>query len=214
MPFLLRPATSADIPRLREIIQASVRTLQAADYTPAQLEGALESVYGVDTQLIADGTYFAVVRVAARVDDEPAELEGFVAAVFRPPSQPPATPPGPPPTIVACGGWSKRKTLYGGDQFAQREDSLLDPALDAAKIRAFFVRPQFARRGLGTLILAACEDAARAAGFTRLEMGSTLTGVAFYRAQGYAPLENLQVPLSNGEMLPIVKMSKEFKREF
>src|SRR5580704_8151354 len=127
MPFLLRPAAPADIPQLREIIHASVRTLQAADYTPAQLEGALESVYGVDTQLIADGTYFAVVRVAARVDDEPAKPEGFVAAVFRPPSQPPATPPGPPPTIVACGGWSKRKTLYGGDQFAQREDSLLDP---------------------------------------------------------------------------------------
>ena len=211
MPFLLRPATPEDIPRLREIIQASVRTLQAADYTPAQIAGALESVYGVDTQLIADGTYFART---ARIDDEPAEPEGFVAAVFRPPSQPPATPPGPPPAIVACGGWSKRKTLYGGDQFAQREDSLLDPARDAAKIRAFFVHPQYARRGLGTLILAACEDAARAAGFTRLEMGSTLTGVPFYRAQGYAPLENLQVPLSNGEMLPIVKMSKEFKREF
>jgi GNAT superfamily N-acetyltransferase len=214
MPFLLRPATSADIPRLREIIQASVRTLQAADYTPAQLEGALESVYGVDTQLIADNTYFAVVCVAARVDDEPAELEGFVAAVFRPPSQPPAT-PAPPAShsIIACGGWSKRKTLYGGDQFAQREDSLLDPARDAAKIRAFFVHPQWARRGLGTLILEACERAARAAGFSRLEMGSTLTGVAFYRSKGYVALENLQVPLSNGEMLAIVRMAKEIKRE-
>ena len=208
MPFLLRPAAPEDIPRLREIIQASVRTLQAADYTPAQIAGALESVYGVDTQLIADGTYFAVAHI-----DEPAEPEGFVAAVFRPPSQPPATPPGPLPAIVACGGWSKRKTLYGGDQFAQREDSLLDPARDAAKIRAFFVHPQYARRGLGTLILAACENAARAAGFSRLEMGSTLTGVAFYRSKGYVALENLQVPLANGEMLPIVKMSKEIKRE-
>jgi GNAT superfamily N-acetyltransferase len=209
MPILLRPATPADIPRLREIIQASVRTLQAADYTPAQLEGALESVYGVDTQLIADGTYFAVLHI-----DDPTPPAGFVAAVFRPPSQPPAT-PAPPAShsIVACGGWSKRKTLYGGDQFAQREDSLLDPARDAAKIRAFFVHPQFARRGLGTLILAACEDAARAAGFSRLEMGSTLTGVPFYRAHGYAALENLQVPLSNGEMLPIVRMAKEIKRE-
>ena len=89
--------------------------------------------------------------------------------------------------VVACGGWSKRKTLYGGDQYAAREDTLLDPARDAAKIRAFFVHPQWARRGIATLILAACEQAARAAGFTRLEMGSTLTGVAFYRAQGYAP---------------------------
>ena len=116
--------------------------------------------------------------------------------------------------LTACGGWSKRKTLFGGDQFAQREDSLLDPARDAAKIRAFFVHPQWARRGIGALILEACENAARAAGFTRLEMGSTLTGVAFYRAHGYAALENLQVPLSNGEMLPIVRMAKEIKREF
>jgi len=210
MPFLLRPATSADIPRLREIIQASVRTLQAADYTPAQIAGALESVYGVDTQLIADNTYFAVLHI-----DDPTPPAGFVAAVFRPPSQPPAT-PAPPAShsIIACGGWSKRKTLYGGDQFAQREDSLLDPARDAAKIRAFFVHPQYARRGIATLILEACERAARAAGFTRLEMGSTLTGVAFYRSKGYVALENLQVPLSNGEMLPIVRMAKEIKRDF
>jgi GNAT superfamily N-acetyltransferase len=191
MNFLLRPATLEDIPRLREIIQASVRTLQAADYTPAQLEGALESVYGVDTQLIADGTYFVVQP--AREHAEPGSATS---------------------AIVACGGWSKRKTLYGGDQFAQREDSLLDPARDAAKIRAFFVHPQFARRGLGTLILAACEDAARAAGFSRLEMGSTLTGVPFYRAKGYLPQENLQVLLTNGGMLPIVRMAKEIKPEF
>jgi GNAT superfamily N-acetyltransferase len=181
----IRKAVAADVPRLREIIEASVRGLQANDYSPAQIEGALRSVYGVDSQLIADGTYLVAEDILQR--DR---------------------------VIAACGGWSQRKTLYGGDQYARREDSLLDPARDAAKIRAFFVHPQFARRGLGTLILAACEDAARAAGFTRLEMGSTLTGVAFYRAQGYAPLENLQVPLSNGEMLPIVKMSKEFKREF
>ena len=193
MPFLLRPATLEDIPRLREIIHASVRTLQAPDYTPAQLEGALESVYGVDTQLIADGTYFAAEATAP----DP-RITNHQSRITLP---------------VACGGWSKRKTLFGGDQFAQREDSLLDPARDAAKIRAFFVHPQCARRGIGTLILEACERAARAAGFTRLEMGSTLTGVAFYRAHGYAALENLQVPLSNGEMLPIVRMAKEIKRE-
>jgi GNAT superfamily N-acetyltransferase len=104
--------------------------------------------------------------------------------------------------------------LYFGDQYARREDSLLDPARDAAKIRAFFVHPRWARRGIGTLLLEACENAAREAGFTRLEMGATLSGVAFYRAKGYAALENLQVPLSNGEMLPIVRMAKEIKREF
>jgi GNAT superfamily N-acetyltransferase len=117
------------------------------------------------------------------------------------------------PEIVGCGGWSKRKTLYGGDQYAAREDSLLDPARDAAKIRAFFVHPQWARRGIGGLILEACENAAREAGFTRLEMGATLSGVAFYRAKGYAASDSLEVPLGNGEVLPIVRMAKEIKTE-
>ena len=168
---------------MREVIDASVRGLQAGDYSPAQIEGALNSVYGVDSQLIADGTYL----VAEVVQSAATKAE-----------------------IVACGGWSKRKTLYGGDQYIGREDSLLDPARDAAKIRAFFVHPQWARRGIGALILEACENAARDAGFTRLEMGATLSGVAFYKAKGYAALENLEVALGNGEVLPIVKMAKEF----
>jgi len=176
MNVRVRRAVPADIPRLREVIEASVRGLQANDYSPAQLEGALRSVYGVDSQLIADGTYFT-----AEIEDQ----------------------------IVACGGWSKRKTLYGGDQFAGREDSLLDPAREAAKIRAFFVHPDFARRGIGSLILEACETAAITAGFRRLEMGATLSGVAFYRAKGYAELEKQNVPLGNGEALPIVRMAKE-----
>jgi GNAT superfamily N-acetyltransferase len=183
----VRKATAADVPRLREVIEASVRGLQAVDYSPAQIEGALKSVYGVDSQLIADGTYL----VAEIVESEASK-----------------------PEIVGCGGWSKRKTLYGGDQYAGREDSLLDPARDAAKIRAFFVHPKWARRGIGALILEACENAAREAGFTRLEMGATLSGVAFYRAKGYAALENLEAHLANGEVLPIVKMAKEFKKEF
>jgi GNAT superfamily N-acetyltransferase len=185
MSFQVRKAAAADVPRLGEVIEASVRGLHSGDYSPAQIEGALQSVYGVDSQLIADGTYFAV-EVAA---------PGAKTAV-----------------IVACGGWSKRKTLYGGDQYAQREDSPLDPARDAAKIRAFFVHPDWARRGVGTLILEACENAARDAGFTRLEMGATLSGVAFYRAKGYVALENVDVRLSNGEMLPIVRMAKEIER--
>lgn len=180
--FSVRRAIAADIPRLQEIIEASVRGLQAEDYTPAQIEGALQSVYGVDSQLIADGTYL--------VAEAPAE---------------------PDPGIVACGGWSKRKTLYGGDQYAGREDSLLDPSRDAAKIRAFFVHPKWARRGIGSLILQACEEAARVAGFTRLEMGATLSGVAFYKAKGYVEIETQAVPLGNGEALAIVKMTKTLK---
>ena len=179
MKINIRKAVPADVPRLRDIIDASVRGLQANDYSPAQLEGALRSVYGVDSQLIADGTYFT-----AEIEDQ----------------------------IVACGGWSKRKTLYGGDQYAGREDSLLDPTRDAAKIRAFFVHPAWARRGIGSMILEACEGAATAAGFTRLEMGATLSGVAFYRAKGYGAVENQAVPLGNGEVLPIVRMEKEVRK--
>jgi GNAT superfamily N-acetyltransferase len=165
------------------VIEASVRGLQAGDYSRSQIEGALKSVYGVDSQLIADGTYFA------------AEIAESQSA----------------PMVVACGGWSQRNTLYGGDQYAAREDSLLDPARDAAKIRAFFVHPEWARCGIGSLILEACENAAREAGFSRLEMGATLSGVAFYKAKGYTEVENQQVPLGNGESLPIVRMAKEFK---
>jgi GNAT superfamily N-acetyltransferase len=176
----IRKAIAADIPRLREVIEDSVRGLQPGDYSPAQIEGALQSVYGVDSQLIADGAYL----VAEAIDSQGK------------------------PEIVGCGGWSKRKTLYGGDQYAGREDSLLDPSQHAAKIRAFFVHPKWARRGIGSLILEACESAALEAGFTRLEMGATLSGVAFYKAKGYAAVENQEVPLGNGELLPIVKMEK------
>jgi len=180
MSFRVRLAQLSDVPMLQELIAASVRGLQAEDYTHAQLEGALASVYGVDTRLIADGTYFAIESVPA------GELQ-----------------------IVGCGGWSKRKTLYGGDQYAGRQDDLLDPATEAAKIRAFFVHPAWARRGIGSIILDACEQAATAAGFKRLEMGATLTGVPFYRARGYAELERMTVPLANGESLAIVRMARD-----
>src|SRR5882672_9072760 len=148
--FSVRLATQSDIPTLHALIESSVRILQANDYTPAQIEGALGTVLGLDTQLLADQTYF----VAETITDSSGTK-----------------------TIVACGGWSKRKTLFGSDHSAVREPEFLDPATDAAKIRAIFVHPDWARRGLGTLILENCENAARAAGFSRFEMGSTLTGV-------------------------------------
>lgn len=191
MTIHIRLAVPADVPVLRDLIDASVRGLQAQDYTPSQIESALATVYGVDSQLIADGTYFA-----AEAQLEKAQLE----------KEQPA------PVIVGCGGWSKRKTLYGGDQWTGREAALLEPQRDAAKIRAFFVHPSWARRGIGTLILQACEDAAVAAGFSRFEMGATLTGVPLYQARGYVGLENLEVPLANGETLPIVRMEKRISR--
>jgi GNAT superfamily N-acetyltransferase len=207
MTIRIRLAEARDIPLLQKLIEASVRGLQARDYSAAQLEGALRTVYGVDTQLIADGTYFAAEADATEdaektegaektdektEDDRDSSGESSAARV-----------------LVGCGGWSKRKTLYGGDQFAGREDSLLDPAKDAAKIRAFFVHPEWARRGIGGMILEACEGAARAAGFRRLEMGATLTGVPFYRAKGYVELERVEAPLGDGLALPIVRMGKD-----
>lgn len=172
----LRVATGEDIAALREVIAASVRGLQMHEYTERQRELALGSVYGVDTRLIEDGTYFV------------AEAEGGV--------------------IAGCGGWSRRRTLFGGDQWQKREDDWLDPAQDAAKIRAFFVHPEWARRGIGSRILEACEAAAREAGFRRLEMGATLSGVPFYRVRGYSEVERLSVALGEGEELAIVRMTK------
>ncbi|HVA17918.1 MAG TPA: GNAT family N-acetyltransferase [Candidatus Dormibacteraeota bacterium] len=181
MNIQIRQAVRADIPTLRELIDASVRGLQARDYTPAQIEIALKTVYGVDSQLIADGTYFvAVIKSPEENDSE----------------------------IVGCGGWSKRKTLYGGDRWTEREDALLDPARDAAKIRALFIHPAWVRRGIGGMILETCESAARLAGFTGFEMGATLTGGPFYRARGYVELEHIEVPLADGLSLRIVRMAK------
>ena len=145
----LRLAVPEDVPILRELIEASVRGLQTQDYTPAQIEGALKTVFGVDSQLIADGTY--IVAQA-----EPAAIER--AGAKNAPSE---------WIIVGCGGWSKRKTLYGSDHWTGREDALLDPLRDAAKIRAFFIHPEWARRGVGSMILQACENAASSAWFTR-----------------------------------------------
>lgn len=176
----LRCATGADIPALHHLIEQSVRCLEANDYTPTQIEGALGHALGLDTQLVADQHYFV------------AEIPNAEGAMG----------------IIGCGGWSNRKTLFGSDHGPNRQDEFLDPKTDAAKIRAIFVHPDWARRGLGSLILQHCEDAAQAAGFTRLEMGSTLTGVPLYKLKGYVEREPIDIPLPNGEVLPVVKMTK------
>jgi GNAT superfamily N-acetyltransferase len=181
MVFTLRLATEEDIPALDALIEASVRELQAGDYTQAQIAGALGTVLGLDTQLIRDRTYFVAEAV-----------EGYEKQ-----------------TLAGCGGWSKRKTLFGADRGPGREPELLNPATDAAKVRAIFVHPRFARKGLGTLILARVEAEAAAAGFKSYEMGSTLTGVPLYRLKGYVEVERIAVPLWNGETLPVVKMLKD-----
>lgn len=176
LSYKIRLATVDDLPELQKLVRDSVWTLQTGDYSDEVREAAIRLVYGVDTLLVRDQTYFAV------------EVDG---------------------QIVACGGWSRRRTLFGGDQHAPtREPELLDSAIDAAKIRAFFVRPGWERRGIGSALLRACEQAAQAEGFRRLEMGSTLTGVALYSVHGYLEKDRIEVPLDNGLTMTVVRMFK------
>ena len=174
----VRLAREDDIPAITQLIPLSVRGLQAAYYSAAQMDAALGSVFGVDRQLIRDGTYFVV-------DEENG--------------------------IIGCGGWSKRRTLFGGDHQTNRDDAELDPTRDSARIRAFFIHPPCARRGVGRAILDECEKAIRAAGFKSVELAATLSGVAFYAACGYVSGERLDVPLPNGLSLEIVRMTKELR---
>jgi predicted N-acetyltransferase YhbS len=172
----LRLAIVDDIPALEQLIAASVRKLSWPYYNRHQIEGALAHVFGVDTQLIRDDTYFV------------AETEG---------------------KIVGCGGWSKRTTLFGGDQAKSNElDALLDPASQPARIRAFYVHPDWSRRGIGRRIVSACEMAAKAAGFKRLELVATLPGEPLYSAMGYAIIEPYEISLPDGNSLPAFRMEK------
>jgi GNAT superfamily N-acetyltransferase len=171
----LRRATPDDIPALDALIARSARGLCQDDYTPAQVEAAIGTTWAVDSELIRDGSYFAIEDGRA---------------------------------IVACGGWSRRRTLFGGDRQAGRESSLLEPAVDAARIRAFFVDPAWARRGLGRELLARCEAEARAHGFTAVELMATLPGARLYRAHGYQPGDRLIHPLGGGLTIELVAMRK------
>ena len=178
MNWNLRLARMDDVPALEELIPLSVRALQAAHYSPAQMEAALGPVFGVDRQLIADGTYFV------------AEHDG---------------------QIVGCGGWSKRKAIFGGDRARPGADELIDPAREPARIRAFFIHPDWARRGIGRAILSACESAIIAAGFPNAELVATLAGEPLYAAFAYGVVERYEVPLPGGLTLPVVKMRKQFQ---
>lgn len=173
----VRVATMADVPALNAMIAESARGLSAGYYTPAQIDALVTHVFGVDTHLIADGTYYVIDASDA--------------------------------TPAAAGGWSARRALYGGDQIASHatEDARLDPATEAAKIRAFFVHPAFARRGLGRRLYAACAGAARAAGFRRLELMATLPGEPLYLALGFAEVERIEATLPGGEVVPLVRMA-------
>lgn len=175
--YVLRLASLADVRALEALIAVSVHGLQAGHYSAEQRDGALGTVFGVDTQLIRDGTYFVVERAG--------ELAG-------------------------CGGWSRRRTLFGADRAKVDADPALDPRTDPARIRAFFVHPNHARQGIGAAILGHAERAALAAGFRQIDLVGTLTGEALYARFGYAVVERYAVALTNGCELPVVKMTKRF----
>lgn len=174
--YRLRAATLDDLPVLQALIARSARELSADLYTPEQVEGALLGAFGVDTQLIRDGTYYVV------------EAAG---------------------NIVACGGWSFRRTPFGSDAGLERDASELVPATDHARIRAFFVDPAHARKGLGTLLLERCESEAAARGFARCEMTATLPGERLYAARGYVATSRIHYALRPGLQIEFVLMRKD-----
>ena len=169
-----RLATEQDLPALQALMDAAMAALLPAFLDPAQAR-ASPAIMGLDTQLVADGTYFIV------------EIDGRMAG---------------------CGGWSRRATLYGGDHSAGlRDPVLLDPARDAAKVRAMYTHPDFVRRGVGRRILALCEAAAADAGFSRVELMATLPGEPLYRAAGYREIERTGDEV-DGVFVPLVRMGK------
>jgi len=174
--YEMRVARAADVAAITTLIAASARGLSRDDYTAEQIEAAVSSIFGVDSELIADETY-------------------FVAEAGR--------------ELIGCGGWSRRRTLFGGDQAASRQAGVLDPARDAAKIRAFFVHPSWARRGVGRAILERCEKEAQDAGSGTVEVMSTLPGLGFYRTMGYQALAPILYP-AGAVKLTFVPMRKTF----
>ncbi len=170
-----RLAQLDDISAIEQLIPQSVLALQAPYYSEAQMCAALGPVFGVDRQLIEDGTYYLV------------ENDG---------------------RIIGCGGWSRRKSIFGGDQCRAGPDPELNPACAPARIRAFFVHQDWARRGIGRSILVACETAIRAANFRSVELVATLAGEPLYASHGYAAIEGYDINLNGGLQLPVVRMRK------
>lgn len=176
--FTHRIAQEADTEAIRQLMRLSIAENMKAFLSAAEIEAAKESM-GVDKTLIEDGTYFLIETA----------YKGEVV-------------------LVGCGGWGKRKTLYGGDHTLGRDDSFSDPLSDAARIRAMYTHPDWTRRGIGTLLLDLGEDAARKAGFMTIELGSTVPGEPLYLARGYFEVERKVEQTKNGSDNTIIKMVK------
>jgi GNAT superfamily N-acetyltransferase len=172
----VRAARPDDIPAMEALIARSGIALSEGFYTREQAAAVTEHVFGVDTQLVADQTYFLI------------EQDG---------------------KLVACGGWSKRSTLFGADRAKQGPDPLLDPATEPARIRAFFVDPSAARQGLGRLLLRHCTDAAAAGGFSALELAATMPGVPLYLACGFEVVEPFEITLPGPIQVPLARMRRQ-----
>ncbi len=170
----LRLARPGDMPVLSALMDRAIGEL-LRDFLPPEGVAASYEIMGLDTQLIADGTYFVV--------EDAGEIAG-------------------------CGGWSRRATLFGGDHAAGRDAALLDPKTDAARVRAMYTDPDHTRKGVGRVILEACEAAARAEGFSRVEMAATMGGVPLYRACGYHDIEPFEAVTSTGYRVPLIRMGK------
>lgn len=176
----LRAAETDDIPALEALIKRSALALSEPFYSREQTEALTRLVFGVDSQLITDKTYLLIES-----NNE----------------------------FVACGGWSKRRTFFGGDKFGgdklkNRIDPLLDPATEPARIRAFFVSPDMARRGLATQLMAECIRQAKAASFSALELASTLPGEPLYLARGFEVIEHFELTLANDIQAPLTRMRR------
>lgn len=176
LDITFRPARPDEVEALNELIHTSAAALSQGFYGAAEIDAANRYVFGVDTTLVRDGTYYV----------------GEVAG-----------------DVVACGGWSRRGALYGGDQRRMEDAPILDPSRDAARIRAFFVHPAWARRGIGRLLLELCTAAARAEGYRALELMATLPGVPLYAACGFAAVESVRDRMPNGVEVPFVRMRRE-----
>jgi GNAT superfamily N-acetyltransferase len=173
---IIRKAKIEEREAIKHLIAVSARQLSREHYSDAQIETAIQTVFGVDTDLIEDGTYFVV------------EIDGQLAG---------------------CGGWSRRKTLFGGDQYSSRDAGYLDPQSEPAKIRAFFIHPDHARKGVARAILTECETEARAQGFRALELMARLPGIEFYKSCGFSPTGDFDLELTEGVKLELVPMRKE-----
>jgi N-acetylglutamate synthase-like GNAT family acetyltransferase len=175
MEISIRLTRMQDVPALQKLIPESARELSKGFYTKQQAESAIKYIFGVDTQLVKDETYYV------------AEAEGM---------------------IVGCGGWSKRKTMFGGDQMKVEADPLLDPQTDAGRIRAFFIHSQWARKGIGRRIIQACEDTAKADGFSRMELVATMPGEPLYAAMGYEVTRRFDQAVADGTLIPLAHVKK------